>query len=271
MDKIKNMVPSIVESCLETMEKWNLSLASNKSIEVDMVPEIDALIVDIMSKTVVAGRISEETRRMYQLRNTVNQQAVKLAKLMYFPGRWNLPTQEVKTLKAAHKEIQSLVKKVVTRRLDEMKNGAGNQGDILSLIYSEWQERAREEVLQVFGDQKPNVEGLKQLTIVTMIMYEALRLYPPTGLVHRSISRDTKLGDMVLPAWIQVTIPITLMNHDPDIWGEDVKQFKPERFKEGISNSKMQSIFFAFSGGPRKSIGQSMAMHGMKLVLRKLV
>ncbi|KAL8116408.1 hypothetical protein AgCh_022778 [Apium graveolens] len=350
IDKIKNMVPSIVESCLETMERWNLSLAANKSIEIDMVPELDTLIADIMCKTVVAGRISEETKRIYQLRKTVNQEAVKLAKLMFFPGWWNLPTKEVKTLKAAHKEIQSLVKKVVTRRLDEMKNGASNQGDILSLMleafqdkasevslddvieecrsflfvgpestsrsliwmlyvlakYPEWQERAREEVLQVFGDQKPNVEGLNQLKIVTMIMYEALRLYPPTGMVHRSINRDTKLGDMVLPAWIQLTIPITLMNHDPDMWGEDVKQFKPERFDEGVFNSKMQSMFLAFSGGPRKCTGQSMAMvtnrfiiatllqhfslelspsylhaprhsfflvpqHGMKLTLRKLV
>ncbi|KAL8110255.1 cytochrome P450 72A15-like isoform X1 [Apium graveolens] len=350
MDKIKNMVPSIVESCLEKIEKWNLSLASKESMEVDMVQEIDPLIGDIMCKTVVAGPISEESKRMYQLRNTVNQQAAKLSKLMFFPGWWSLPTREVKTMKATHEEIQILVKKVVTRRLEEMKNGASNRGDILSSMleafqdkasgvslddvieecrsftfigqestarpliwmlyvlarYPEWQERAREEVLQIFGDQKPNVEGLNQLKIITMIMYEALRLYPPTGVIHRSTSRDTKLGDMVLPAWIQITIPITLMNHDPDIWGEDVNQFKPERFDEGVFNSEMKSVFFPFSGGPRKCIGKSMAMvtnkfviatflqhfilelspsylhaprhsfflvpqHGMKLVLRKLV
>lgn len=104
-----------------------------------------------------------------------------------------------------------------------------------------------------------------------MIVYETLRLYPPTSLIHRSISRDTKLGDMVLPAWIQITIPIALMNHDPDIWGEDVNQFKPERFAQGISNSKMRSIFFTFAQGPRKCIGQSMAMVTHKSVIATLL
>ncbi|KAF1001430.1 hypothetical protein AG4045_006302, partial [Apium graveolens] len=204
-----NMVPSIVESCLEKIEKWNLSLASKESIEVDMVQEIDPLIGDIMCKTVVAGPISEESKRMYQLRIMMNQQAAKLARLMFFPGWWSLQTQEVKTIKAAHKETQSLVKKMVTRRLEEMKNGASNQGDMLSSMleafqdeasgvslddvieecrsfsfigkestarplvwmlyvlarYPDWQERAREEVLQIFGDQKPNVDGLNKLKI----------------------------------------------------------------------------------------------------------
>lgn len=102
-----------------------------------------------------------------------------------------------------------------------------------------------------------------------MIMYEALRLYPPTGIFHRAISKDTKLGDMVLPAWIQVTIPITLMHHDPDIWGEDATQFKPERFAEGVFNSKMQLL--TFTGGPRKCTGQSMAMVTHKIVTATLL
>lgn len=82
------MVPSIVESCSEMMEKWNMSLASKESVEIDMVPEIQTLINDIMCKTVVTGQISEETKKIYQLRIIVNQQSMKLAKLMFFPGWW---------------------------------------------------------------------------------------------------------------------------------------------------------------------------------------
>ncbi|KAL8156862.1 cytochrome P450 72A397-like [Apium graveolens] len=305
MDKIKNMIPAIVKSSLELMEKWNMSLASKESVEVDIWPDIEALTYDIVCKNILAvGETSEETKKIYQLRAKFNQQASKVARLMFFPGWWNLPTKDLNTLKAVHKEVKALVTKVVTKRLEQMKKGAKNEGDMLSLMleahqdetnkfslddvidecrsfhfagtestarsliwvlyvlskYPEWQARAREEVLQVFGDQNPNVEGLNQLKIVTMILYEVMRLYPPTSMIHRAISKDTKLGDMVLPAWVQMTIPITLMNHDPDIWGEDVKQFKPERFGEGVFNSKMQAVFMAFAGGPRKCIGQSLAM-----------
>lgn len=79
------MVPSIVESCLEMIERWNI--APKDSFEVDMRPEIDALMYDIMCRAVVTGRITEETKRIYELRITVNQEAVKIAKfLMMFPG-----------------------------------------------------------------------------------------------------------------------------------------------------------------------------------------
>nr|XP_017234298.1 PREDICTED: cytochrome P450 CYP72A219-like isoform X1 [Daucus carota subsp. sativus] len=78
IDKTKNMVPSIVENCSQMMNKWNISGASNKSVEVEMRPEIDALIYEIMCKALVAGPISEEAKKIYQQRMILNQQAAKL-------------------------------------------------------------------------------------------------------------------------------------------------------------------------------------------------
>ncbi|XP_074325939.1 cytochrome P450 72A397-like [Apium graveolens] len=296
------------------MEKWNMSPASKDSLEIDIAPDIETLVSSLMCKTVVTGQFTEETKRIYQLRITVRQQSAKLIKFMFFPGWWHLPFQEVKVMKAAHRETQSLVKKMVIRRLEEMKNGARNEGDVLSLMleayqdeasgvslddvievcrsfhfvgpesttrsqiwmmyllakHPEWQERARQEVLQVFGEKKPNVQGLYKLKTVTMIMYEALRLYPPTVIFHRSISKDTKLGDMVLPAWIQISIPLILMHHDPDIWGEDATQFNPERFAEGGSfNSRMQLLTFTW--GPKKCTGESMAVVIHKTLIATLL
>ncbi|XP_063935032.1 cytochrome P450 72A397 [Daucus carota subsp. sativus] len=316
MDKIKKMVPLIVKSSLDMMDKWNMLLsASKKSVEIDLWEDIQPLTYDIMCKTLVVGETNEEITRIHELRDQINEQAAKVGKLMFFPGWWNLPTKDLNTLKSVHKQVEGLVKKVVTKRLEEMKRGASSEGDMLGLMleayldktggfslddvmdecrsfhfagtevtarsliwvlyvlskYPEWQAKAREEVLQVFGDQNPNAEGLNQLKIVTMILYEVMRLYPPTSMIHRAISKDTKLGDMILPAWVQMTIPITLMNHDPDIWGEDVHEFKPERFEEGVFNSKMQSVYFAFASGPRKCIGQSMAMVTDKFVVATLL
>ncbi|CAJ1957818.1 unnamed protein product [Sphenostylis stenocarpa] len=138
--------------------------------------------------------------------------------------------------------------------------------------HPKWQARAREEVLQVFGKQKPDYNGLSHLKVVTMILYEVLRLYPPLVYFSRCTKNDVKLGDLSLPAGVQVSMPILLIHQDRDIWGEDATEFKPERFAEGVAKAtKGQVSFFPFGGGPRVCIGQNFALLEAKMILSLLL
>ncbi|KAI3743820.1 hypothetical protein L1987_56887 [Smallanthus sonchifolius] len=143
---------------------------------------------------------------------------------------------------------------------------------VLLAQHTDWQAQARDEVSLVFGRQKPEADGLNRLKIVNMIFNEVLRLYPPVVFLTRMTHKETKLGDITLPAGSMIQLHTMLMHHDRDIWGHDVKEFKPERFSEGVLKvTKGQTSYFPFSGGPRICIGLNFAMMGAKLALAMIL
>ncbi|KAG6473058.1 hypothetical protein ZIOFF_066965 [Zingiber officinale] len=134
-------------------------------------------------------------------------------------------------------------------------------------MHQDWQERAREEVLQAFGKEKPTFDGLSHLKTVTMILYEVLRLYPPAIGMNRQVFKSTKIGDVVYPPGVLLFLSILQVHHDPDFWGKDVDEFKPERFADGMYKASEKNAFFPFGGGHRVCIGQNFALLEAKLAL----
>ncbi|KAL8244501.1 hypothetical protein R6Q59_010759 [Mikania micrantha] len=134
--------------------------------------------------------------------------------------------------------------------------------------HTNWQDRARDEVSKVFGDRKPDIDGLSHLKIINIILLEVLRLYSPVVALERIIHEETKIGDLILPSGSQLMLHLMMLHHDANIWGDDVNEFNPGRFAEGVSNAtKVQASYFPFGGGPRICVAQAFAMLEAKLAL----
>ncbi|XP_028763799.1 cytochrome P450 72A13-like isoform X2 [Neltuma alba] len=150
----------------------------------------------------------------------------------------------------------------------ETISGLLNWTIVLLCKHPNWQSRAREEVFQVFGNQTPDYDGLNRLKLVSMILYEVLRLYPSTPVLTRVVAKDTKLGNLRLPVGTRVGIPVIMIQQDSQLWGEDAKEFKPQRFSEGISKAtKNQGSYVPFAWGPRICPGQNFALLEAKMAL----
>lgn len=140
---------------------------------------------------------------------------------------------------------------------------------VLLAMHQEWQTKAREEVVQVYGHtMSSSADNLSKLKTVGMIINETLRLYPPVQTMSRVPTKNVKLGRLDVPAGTQISLAMTAVHHDTQIWGENANEFNPFRFKEP---RKQLGSFFPFGLGPRICIGQNFAMVEVKIVLAMII
>lgn len=117
-----------------------------------------------------------------------------------------------------------------------------------------WKE-LRAEALKL-GDQPLTFELMKSMQPFRYALFEALRLYGPSGQIRRVALRDTVLpkgggpdasAPVFVPKGTRVYLNTFPKNRDPNIWGEDVEAFRPSRFEGKVLTWE----FTPFFGGPR--------------------
>ncbi|XP_050370482.1 cytochrome P450 714C2-like [Argentina anserina] len=136
----------------------------------------------------------------------------------------------------------------------------------------EWQERVRAEVLEVCQGRIPDSDRLRKMKQLTMVIHESLRLYPPVTIMSREAFKDMKFGDIHVPKSVNVWTSVATVHTDPEIWGPDAYDFKPDRFANGIAGAcKLPYLYMPFGMGPRVCLGQNLAMIELKVVIALIV
>ncbi|KAK6925844.1 LOW QUALITY PROTEIN: Cytochrome P450 [Dillenia turbinata] len=168
-------------------------------------------------------------------------------------------------------------KKLTSRELvDECKTFffGGHETTALSLawtlqllvVHPEWQTQLRKEIKQVIGDGEIDSTKLAALKKMGWVWNEVLRLYSPAP--NRQAREDIQVDDMVIPKGINMWIDVVGMNHDKELWGDDVFEFKPERFKDDLyGGCKHKMGFLPFGFGGRMCVGRNLSAMDYKVVL----
>ncbi|MFQ6647363.1 hypothetical protein Gotur_021111 [Gossypium turneri] len=143
---------------------------------------------------------------------------------------------------------------------------------MLLALQPEWQSRVRAEVAQVCGGSLPDADSVSRLKTVTMVIQEALRLYPPAAFVSREALEEIQLGNVTIPKGTCLWTLIPTLHRDAEIWGSDANEFKPERFSDGVSKAcKYPQAYIPFGVGSRLCLGRNMAMVQLKIVLALII
>ncbi|KAF9803876.1 hypothetical protein IEO21_09549 [Rhodonia placenta] len=150
------------------------------------------------------------------------------------------------------------------------------------------QHKLREELWGVPTDS-PSMEELNALPYLDAVIRETMRLFPPIAGTVRMASKDDEIplatpymdakgrmhDSIRIDKGTAFPIPILGMNRSKTLWGEDAREFRPERWGS-VPEAAQQipgvwSNLMTFIGGPRACIGYRFSLIEMKALIFTLV
>lgn len=169
-----------------------------------------------------------------------------------------------------------------TELADELKTMllAGHETSSMSLTWAlylllkhpEEMARARAEVDAALPlDGYADAATYRGLTFVGYALDEAMRLITPVPLVTRLLREDDEVDGYRLPGGARLAVNMWAVHHDPDVWGADVDDFRPQRFAPEEARGRHPFAFIPFSGGPRQCMGRNFAILEAKVLLGTLL
>ncbi|XP_006462834.1 hypothetical protein AGABI2DRAFT_179443 [Agaricus bisporus var. bisporus H97] len=155
------------------------------------------------------------------------------------------------------------------------------------------QDRMRDEIREAQKNDELSYDQLVSLPYLDAVCRETLRVYPPVSFAAlRNLRKDTVLPfskpvldsngkevtEIFLRNGTKVIVSLLGANTNPDIWGADSYEWKPERWlsqlPETVAGAHMPGVYshvMTFLGGGRACLGFKFSQLEMKVVLSVLL
>jgi cytochrome P450/NADPH-cytochrome P450 reductase len=139
------------------------------------------------------------------------------------------------------------------------------------LKHPEVLKKAYDQVDWVLGpdvDAKPTYQQVTQLTYITQILKEALRLWSPAPAYGLTPLKDEIIGGKYkLKKGTFVLVHLMALHRDPSVWGPNPEAFDPENFSPEAESARPVNAWKPFGNGQRACIGRGFAMHEAALAI----
>jgi cytochrome P450 len=271
----------------------------------DIAEELGLLTRDIVSKTLFNAEISADAAKL----GDAIADAVRYSGSFHPVPKW-IPTRFNRKRKATLAYIRTVIAALIHQRRGQANTDAGDllsmlltatdeqgrmsetqlQHEVITLfiaghettanalawtIYLLAQNPAEEgqllaEIDQVLGKRPATMHDLPNLPYLTMVLKEAMRLYPPAWIVTRLAVADCVINGQPVAAGESVFMSPYVMHRNPAHFAEP-EQFKPDRFSPENEAKIPKYVYLPFGAGPRVCIGNSFALMEAQVVLATLL
>ena len=120
------------------------------------------------------------------------------------------------------------------------------------------------------GDEGECGLGIKESSLLSRVIRESLRLYPPAWAIGRRAVNDLQIGRTAIPRGA-IVLACQWAMHRSDRYFSDPTKFDPDRWTAEFQHTLPKYVFFPFGGGPRSCIGEGFAWMELGIVLTEVL
>ncbi|GJW08804.1 cytochrome P450 714A1-like protein [Tanacetum coccineum] len=256
MDKVKGMVGLMTDAAEPLLRKWEACIEAQGDCIADIKVDDDLREVsaDVISRACFGSSYTKGKEIFSKLRTL--QKAISSKGMLF-----GLPaigdTEQKKDVKSLEMEIDSLIWEAVCERKCQETDTPLMKKDLLQMILEEAMDHfaSKDESRHFIVDNCKNIyfAGHESTSVaaskVTLVIQEAMRLFPPAAFVSREALERTQIGHVDVPKGVCIWSLIPTLHRDPEIWGPDAHIFNPERFANGEQkHSKVPTSIVSLMG-----------------------
>lgn len=300
--RLNNFVQQIADATNEMLDGWETHPSSEP---LDVYSEMNKVTLDIVGRTMFSTNVKSEFDKVNKAITRMLSAVRDRSRMLRFPLWFPLPShiRIQRNLQILDDTIQDIIntrrnekgnfddlltmlmdvedadtaERMTDKQLrDEVLTIfiAGHETTANALAYMlyllaknpEAKQKVQVELDALLNPADMTFESLQKLTYTTMVIKEAMRLYPPAWIIVREAATDDIIDGYLVKKGHKVFASPYAMQHSERYWDKP-EEFHPERFSPENMKDKPRYAYFPFGGGARLCVGNNFAMMEMQILL----